>query len=177
MCAIVGVAVWVCLIPLQFRFSLLVAVICGLGYAVPFVGMIVAQVFALVLAAPQGGAMMISVTLVVFCIARFADSLLVPKVMSESVGVSPIGVMFAVFAGGELFGIPGLLFGIPAAALIKVLFKYFVQPYIARMQIGEVPHLAVDVKASGTAVEIDVAEPAPRGDADAAEPVVVRVRR
>jgi predicted PurR-regulated permease PerM len=42
--------------------------------------------------------------------------------------------MFAVFAGGELFGFPGLIFGIPAAALLKVLFGYFVQPYVVRMQ-------------------------------------------
>jgi predicted PurR-regulated permease PerM len=49
----------------------------------------------------------------------------VPKVMSESVGVSPIVVMFAVFAGGELFGLPGLLLGIPAAALAKVAWRFF----------------------------------------------------
>jgi predicted PurR-regulated permease PerM len=51
--------------------------------------------------------------------------------MGQSVGVSPIGVMFAVFAGGELFGIPGLLLGIPAAALIKILWRYFVTPWLS----------------------------------------------
>jgi predicted PurR-regulated permease PerM len=50
---------------------------------------------------------------------------LVPKIMGTSIGVSPIGVMFAVFAGGELFGFPGLILGIPAAALIKILWRYF----------------------------------------------------
>jgi predicted PurR-regulated permease PerM len=39
--------------------------------------------------------------------------------------------MFAVFAGGELFGIPGLILGIPAAALIKILWRYFAAPWIA----------------------------------------------
>jgi predicted PurR-regulated permease PerM len=33
--------------------------------------------------------------------------------------------MFAVFAGGELFGLPGLLLGIPAAALAKVAWQFF----------------------------------------------------
>jgi predicted PurR-regulated permease PerM len=45
--------------------------------------------------------------------------------MSERVGVSPIVVMFSVFAGGELFGLPGLLFGIPAAALAKIAWRFF----------------------------------------------------
>jgi len=137
LCAIVGVAIWLALLPLHFSFALLVAVICALGYAVPFVGMIVAQVLAAALAVPQGGPMVAAVTVEIFLISRVADNLLVPKIMSESVGVSPIGVMFAVFAGGELFGVPGLLLGIPAAALVKVLFKYFVQPYVLQMQFAD----------------------------------------
>ena len=119
LCTIVGVSVWLCMLPLHFTFALLVAVICGVCYAVPFVGMIVAQILAAVLAASQGAPMVASVTVEIFLVSRIADNVLVPKVMSDSVGVSPIGVMFAVFAGGELFGVPGLLLGIPAAALIS----------------------------------------------------------
>jgi predicted PurR-regulated permease PerM len=120
--------------------------------------------------------MVASVTVEIFLIARLADNLLVPKVMSESVGVSPIGVMFAVFAGGELFGIPGLLLGIPAAALIKVLFKYFVQPYVLRMQFAEGPHLDLLVETpAGVEVEVDVEQPAAAG-AEIPPPVAVSVR-
>jgi predicted PurR-regulated permease PerM len=183
LCAVVGLVVYVTLLPLQFHFALLVAVICGIGYAVPFVGMIVAQVLAAILAMPQGGAMVVSVTLAIFVVARIADNLLVPKVMSQSVGVSPIGVMFAVFAGGELFGIPGLLLGIPAAALVKVLFKYFVQPYVLRMQIEDGPHRELIAEVANVAavdIEIDraaspdseVERAAPPGDA----PIAVTIR-
>ncbi len=157
LCAIVGAAVWLLLFPTHFAFALLVAVICGIGYAVPFVGMLVAQVVAAMLAIPQGTGMVIWVSIVVFVVARVADNLLVPKIMAQSVGVSPITVMFAVFAGGELFGFAGLILGIPAAALIKVLFGYFVQPYIVRMQsqdgggaTAEGVHVDVSVDAGGT---------------------------
>jgi predicted PurR-regulated permease PerM len=134
LCAIVGAAVWLLLAPAHFSFALLVAVVCAFGYAVPFFGMIVAQVIAAALAIPQGGTMVLYVSVVIFVIARVADSVLVPKVMSDAVGVSPIGVMFAVFAGGELFGLWGLILGIPAAALVRVLFTYFALPYILRAQ-------------------------------------------
>jgi predicted PurR-regulated permease PerM len=87
--------------------------------------MVFAHVCALVLAAPQGGQTVIWTQVIVFTIGRVADSLFVPKVMSESVGVSPIVVMFATFAGGELFGLPGLLLGIPAAALAKVAWRFY----------------------------------------------------
>ncbi len=173
LCAVVGIVIWLMLLPFHFHFSLLVAVICGLFYAVPFVGMIVAQILAAILALPQGSAMVVSVSLVIFVIARIADNVLVPKVMSESVGVSPIAVMFSVFAGGELFGIPGLLLGIPAAALIKVLFKFFVQPYVLRMQFGDgsqIDELLVPPDPSGESVGADAAT------VDAPGPVVVTVR-
>jgi predicted PurR-regulated permease PerM len=143
LCVVIGVAVWAALLPSHFTFALLVAVICGLGYAVPFVGMIVAQVVAAILAIPQGPTMVIYVSVAIFVIARIGDNILVPKIMSDQVGVSPIGVMFAVFAGGELFGLPGLILGIPAAALLKVLFKYFVQPYIVKMQLAGSGHLDI----------------------------------
>jgi predicted PurR-regulated permease PerM len=134
LCAIVGAATWVLLFPAHFSFALLVAVVCALGYAVPFVGMLVAQIIAALLAIPQGSGMVLYVTVVIFVVGRVADNVLVPRIMAQSVGVSPITVMFAVFAGGELFGLPGLVLGIPAAALLKVLFGYFVQPYVVRMQ-------------------------------------------
>ena len=134
LCGLVGAAVWLCLAPAHFAFALLVALVCALGYAVPFVGMIVAQVVAALLAVPQGTGMVVWVTVAIFVVGRVADTVLAPKIMADAVGVSPITVMFAVFAGGELFGLPGLVLGIPAAALLKVLFGYFVQPYVVRMQ-------------------------------------------
>jgi predicted PurR-regulated permease PerM len=150
-CSIVGVACWLFLLPLHFQFALLVGLLCGLGYAIPYVGMIVAQVIAAVLAIPQGGATVLWVTIIIFVIARIADSVIAPKVMSDAVGVSPIGVMFASFAGGEAFGLPGLLLGIPAAALVKVLFEYFVAPYIVRAQMTDEEH----AQTVGATIEIE----------------------
>ncbi|MBV8298156.1 MAG: AI-2E family transporter [Candidatus Eremiobacteraeota bacterium] len=166
LCGIVGAAVWVLLFPAHFSFALLVAVICALGYAIPFVGMIVAQLVAALLAIPQGTGMVIWVTIAIFVVARVADNVLVPRIMAQSVGVSPIAVMFAVFAGGELFGLPGLILGIPAAALLKVLFGYFVQPYIERMQSQD---------ATAEAVHVDVSVDTADGETKPPESVVVAV--
>jgi len=139
LCAIVGVSTWLILLVFGYKFALLVGVFCGIAYAVPFVGMIVAQIVAAVLAAPQGLAMVWEVTIVIFVVARVADNVLVPKIMAPHVGVSPIAVMFGVFAGGELFGVPGLILGIPAAAMGKVLWRIFVRPWLSRHDFGPRP--------------------------------------
>jgi predicted PurR-regulated permease PerM len=115
---------------LGFKFSLIIGIISAVAYAIPIIGMLIAQLIAIPMSAPQGPWMILWVQLVMFGMARISDNVLVPKIMGQSVGVSPIGAMFAVFAGGELFGIPGLILGIPAAALIKILWRYFVAPWI-----------------------------------------------
>ncbi|MBV9104021.1 MAG: AI-2E family transporter [Candidatus Eremiobacteraeota bacterium] len=125
LCAVVGVSIFALTAAIGFKFALLTGIIGGILYAVPFLGLLIVHGIALILAAPQGAWMVLWVQVVLFGVGRIADNLLVPKIMSESIGVSPIVVMFAVFAGGELFGLPGLLLGIPAAALAKVVWKFF----------------------------------------------------
>jgi predicted PurR-regulated permease PerM len=114
-----------------FKFSLILGILSAVAYAIPIIGMLIAQLIAIPLCAPQGIWMIVWVQVVMFAMARISDNVLVPKIMGQSVGVSPIGAMFAVFAGGELFGVPGLILGIPAAALIKILWRYFMEPWIS----------------------------------------------
>lgn len=115
---------------LGFKFSLIIGILSAVAYAIPIIGMLIAELIAIPMSAPQGVWMIVWVQVVMFGMARISDNVLVPKIMGQSVGVSPIGAMFAVFAGGELFGIPGLILGIPAAALIKIVWRYFVAPWI-----------------------------------------------
>ncbi|MBV9150131.1 MAG: AI-2E family transporter [Candidatus Eremiobacteraeota bacterium] len=129
-CAITGVVITILLAIIGFKFALIMGLISGVAYAIPIFGMVGAQLLAAVISAPQGVWMVLWVQLIIFTIARISDNVLVPKIMGSSVGVSPIGVMFAVFAGGELFGFAGLILGIPAAALIKILWRYFVAPWL-----------------------------------------------
>ena len=128
--AITGAVIAITTALFGFKFSLIIGIISGVAYAIPVVGMLAAQIIALPMSAPQGLWMIIVVQVIMFGMARISDNVLVPKIMGQSVGVSPIASMFAVFAGGELFGIPGLILGIPAAALIKILWRYFVAPWI-----------------------------------------------
>jgi predicted PurR-regulated permease PerM len=128
--AITGAVIAIVTALIGFKFSLIIGILSGVAYAIPVVGMLIAQLIALPMCAPQGVWMIIWVQVIMFVMARISDNVLVPKIMGQSVGVSPIASMFAVFAGGELFGVPGLILGIPAAALIKILWRYFVAPWI-----------------------------------------------
>jgi predicted PurR-regulated permease PerM len=129
--AITGAVIAIATAIIGFKFSLIIGIISAVAYAIPIIGMLIAELVAIPMSAPQGIWMIIWVQVIMFAMARISDNVLVPKIMGQSVGVSPIGAMFAVFAGGELLGIPGLILGIPAAALIKILWRYFVEPWLS----------------------------------------------
>jgi len=139
--AITAVVVTVASALIGFKFSLILGILTFVGYSVPMIGMVIVQAIAVILCAPQGPWMILWVQIITFAMGRISDTILVPRIMGKSVGVSPIAVMFATFAGGELFGIPGLLLGIPAAALIKILWRYFVTPWLHK-QLGDEPQPA-----------------------------------
>jgi predicted PurR-regulated permease PerM len=90
-------------------------------YAGPFisaliagtVGLFVSPLTALLAVACVFGAQMIT------------DNFVSPKVMSNQVNLHPTLVIFSLLVGGTLWGIPGMLFAIPTAAVIQGLFVYY----------------------------------------------------
>jgi predicted PurR-regulated permease PerM len=55
-----------------------------------------------------------------------------PRIMGESVGLSPLVIILALFAGGQLFGLLGIFLAVPAAATLRVLARSSYQWVIAR---------------------------------------------
>ena len=55
--------------------------------------------------------------------------LLTPRLVGEKVGLHPVWVIFALFAGGALFGFTGILLAVPVAAVIGVLVRFALTRY------------------------------------------------
>jgi predicted PurR-regulated permease PerM len=125
-----GVASSIALLLCGSEYALLLGVLTGLLYAVPYLGIFVAILLGALLGSLQSWTMAIITVGIIFIVTRIADLLLVPKVMSESVGISPMAIIFAVFAGGELFGVWGLVLAIPAAAVFKVIWRLWLHPWL-----------------------------------------------
>ncbi|HYK53088.1 MAG TPA: AI-2E family transporter [Candidatus Eremiobacteraceae bacterium] len=130
LCAFTGIATFLVLLIMRSNYALLLGVITGILYAVPYLGIMIALTCGVLLGALQSWPMAIGTAVVIFIITRIADLVLVPKVMGDSVGVSPMAIIFAVFAGGELFGLWGLVLAIPAAAIFKVAWRVWLHPWL-----------------------------------------------
>ena len=56
-------------------------------------------------------------------------NILTPKLLGDRVHLHPVWVIFALFAGGTLFGFIGILLAVPAAAVIGVLARFALSRY------------------------------------------------
>jgi predicted PurR-regulated permease PerM len=54
---------------------------------------------------------------------------LTPRLVGEKVGLHPVWVLFALFAGGALFGFVGVLLAVPGAAAIGVIVRFAIERY------------------------------------------------
>lgn len=110
---------------LGVRFGLLIGLLSGLASIVPYLGVIVGISVAGAVAFFQTGdwLMLLGVG-VVFGIGQAMESVVLqPKLLGDKIGLHPVAVIFAVLAGGNLFGFTGVLLALPAAAVIMVLLR------------------------------------------------------
>lgn len=113
------------------RFGLLIGLVAGLASIVPFLGFIVGISVALLVAFFQFGTWLALIgVIIVFATGQILEStLLQPKLLGDRIGLHPVAVIFAVLAGGNLFGFTGVLLALPAAAVIMVLLRELHERY------------------------------------------------
>ncbi len=111
--------------------GLLIGIVAGLLSFVPYLGFIIGFIAAIIAALVQFGDWT-HVLLVcgVFAVGQLLEGyVLVPKLVGDKIGLHPVAVIFAVLAGGYLFGFLGVLLALPAASVIVVVLRYLIERY------------------------------------------------
>jgi len=108
------------------EFALLIAIIAGLVSFVPYLGLIIGLALACLASLLQlHDASGILGVLVVFIAVQVLESVvLTPILVGDKIGLHPVAVIFAVMAGGQLFGFTGILLALPIAAVLLVLLNH-----------------------------------------------------
>ena len=105
----------------------LIGMVAGLLSFVPYLGFIIGFVAALV---QYGDWLHVLLVCGVFAVGQMLEGyVLVPKLVGGKIGLHPVAVIFAVMAGGYLFGFLGVLLALPAASVIMVLVRYLLERY------------------------------------------------
>jgi predicted PurR-regulated permease PerM len=111
--------------------GLLIGLVAGVLSFVPYLGFIIGFVAAIVAALVQFGDWThLLLVCGVFMVGQLLEGyVLVPKLVGDKIGLHPVAVIFAVLAGGYLFGFFGILLALPAASVIMVLLRYLLERY------------------------------------------------
>jgi len=131
-CLVLGLFYGVALSIFGLNFGLVIGSVAGLLSFIPYVGSMVGFVSSVGVALVQYDTW--TPVLVVVAIFVFGQAVegnfLTPKLVGDKVGLHPVWVMFALLAGGSLFGFVGVLLAVPVAAVIGVLARFALQKYI-----------------------------------------------
>ena len=118
--------------------ALLIGMLAGLASIVPYLGLVLGVGAASVAALLQFSDWhpLLGVA-AVFVSAQLLEGMyLTPKLVGDRIGLHPVAVIFAVMAGGQLFGFTGVLLGLPASAVIMVLLRHLHDRYRASAIYG-----------------------------------------
>src|SRR5690606_17957854 len=124
----------------------LIGIIAGLLTFVPYLGPASGIILGCIAALVQYGDWQhVAGVLAVFGIGQVIESYwLTPKLVGDRIGLHPVAVIFAVLAGGQLFGFLGMLIALPCAAVANVLLRYAEERYTrSRLYAGESPGIVL----------------------------------
>lgn len=117
------------------RLGVLVGLIAGLISFVPYLGAVVGALLMLLAALVQAQGIdwqLLLLGTAVFTAGQLLESyVLTPRLVGDRIGLHPVAVIFAVMAGGQLFGFLGMLLALPVAAVANVLISFAYERYTA----------------------------------------------
>ena len=141
--------------------GLLIGLVAGLISFIPYLGATTGVVLAVLaaLVQSQGFDLQLLVMVgVVFTVGQLLESyVLTPRIVGDKIGLHPVAVIFAVMAGGQLFGFLGMLLALPAAAVINVLLRYAHQRYRqSELYAGHGPTIVLDPRSIEVPADLSI---------------------
>lgn len=125
LCLIIGALAFVAYLLIGLPHALLLAVFAGLLEAVPIVGPFLGAVPAFIIGLSVSPATALWVVLATAVIQQLENSLLVPRVMSQTIGIRPLVSLLALVAFGSLYGALGALIALPLAGIFQLLLDRY----------------------------------------------------
>ncbi len=120
------------LMVIGLELALLIGMLAGLASIVPYLGFVVGIVAASVAAVIQYQEFFpLIYVAIVFGIGQAMEGMvLTPLLVGDRIGLHPVAVIFAILAGGQLFGFIGILLALPVAAVVMVFVRYYHGQYM-----------------------------------------------
>lgn len=125
---VVGILTSIALSIMGVKYAVLLGVLIGVFNMIPYFGAIMAVIIAGLVTLITGGFSQTVWMLVITTILQQIDANIInPKIVGESLKISPLLVIFAVTIGGAYFGVLGMFLAVPVAAILKLLIGDYIE--------------------------------------------------
>lgn len=125
---VVGILTSIAMKILGVKYAVLLGFMIGLFNMIPYFGAIIAVIIATLITFITGGiSQAIWMVVIVTILQQIDANIINPKIVGESLKISPLLVIFAVTIGGAYFGILGMFLAVPVAAVLKVLIEDYME--------------------------------------------------
>ena len=125
---IVGILTSIAMSLLGVRYAVLLGFMIGLFNLIPYLGAIIAIVLAVIITIFTGGITQAIWMLVIVTILQQIDANIInPKIIGNSLEISPILIIFSVTVVGAYFGIMGMFLAVPIVTVIKLIIEDFIR--------------------------------------------------
>lgn len=103
------------------EYALALGILAGVLNLIPYLGSFLATIPALVLAF-MGGPILVLKVIILFAVEQLIEGHFIsPLVLSSKLHVHPVTILFILLSAGKIFGIFGVILGVPVYAILKVL--------------------------------------------------------
>ena len=121
---IVGILVTIAMSIIGVKYAVLLGFMIGLFNVIPYFGAIIAVAISILITLITGGISQTLIMAIVVIVLQQIDSNIInPKIIGNSLEISPLLVIFAVTVGGAYFGVLGMFLAVPVAAVLKILIN------------------------------------------------------
>lgn len=133
LCLVMAVYYAIALTIVGLQFGLVLGLVTGFLIFIPFIGTLVGALTSISLALTQFDTFgPTAVVAGIFLAGSVIEGyVLQPLLVGDRVGLHPVWVIFALLAGGALFGFVGILLAVPVTAVIGVLARFALAQYLA----------------------------------------------
>lgn len=135
--AIIGVLCYIVLAIMHMPYTILVSVIVGVTNVIPFFGPYIGAIpsfVIIVLASPIQG---IYFLIFILILQQVDGNIIGPKILGDSTGLSSFWVVFAILIGGGLFGVGGMILGVPTFAVIYYIVQNIINYCLRKKKLPQ----------------------------------------
>lgn len=135
---IIGCLTFIIMSVFKLDFKLLISALVGITNMIPYFGPFIGGAIGFLILLIKTPVNAILFAVLILIIQQFDGLYLGPKILGESTGLKPLWVIFAIIVGGSIFGVMGMLIGVPTVAVLSYILNIFIESRLKKRDLNYV---------------------------------------